>query len=107
MFWRGGMVERPRLHPLQHGRLALAAQGSEKFLDPGAIPVVSANGMRDAIVWTVQTRTWRASDPDRPAILHAYDASNITHELYRSSEDMARDGGGNALRFAMPTVVNG
>jgi hypothetical protein len=94
-------------YALQSGRLALAAQGTEKFLDPGAIPVVSANGTRDAIVWTVQTRTWRASEPDRPAILHAYDATNVGHELYRSSQDAARDSGGVALRFAMPTVVNG
>ena len=111
-WWNGHVYihcsnEQLKDYVLQNGKLALAATGAEKFLDPGAIPVVSASGTKNAIVWTVQTRTWRASDPDRQAILHAYDAGDIRRELYRSSENAARDGAGAALRFAMPTVVNG
>ena len=40
-------------------------------------------------------------------MLHAYDAANIQKELYNTEENSARDGAGKALRFTIPTVVNG
>lgn len=79
------------------------AKGTTKFIDPGAVPTVSANGTKDGIVWVVQTKGWRS--PDTPSILRAYDAANVARELYNSKSE--RDMAGNALRFAIPTVMNG
>jgi hypothetical protein len=43
----------------------------------------------------------------RATILHAYDARNVGHELYNLEEMTSRDRAGAALRFTVPTVVNG
>jgi len=81
------------------------AMGTHVFTDPGATPTISSNGSRDGIVWVIETRTWNGSD--RPAVLHAYDAANVARELYSSEQRSSRDRAGDAVRFAIPTVVNG
>jgi len=91
---------------VDHARLMLRkAAGGPKFTDPGATPTISANGTKDGIVWVIATKTWNGTD--RNAVLHAYDAANIQKELYNTEENSARDRAGKALRFTIPTVVNG
>jgi hypothetical protein len=92
---------------LTDGRLgeAPAAKGTHVFTDPGATPTISANGAADGIMWVVETKTWNGAD--RPAVLHAFDAANVAHELYSSEMNAARDRAGTAVRFAMPTIVAG
>jgi len=82
-----------------------AASGRQRFGNPGATPAISANGMKDGIVWLIETKAWNADD--RPAELHAYDAANVEHELYNSEQSAARDRVGRTLRFTIPTVMNG
>jgi hypothetical protein len=81
------------------------AVGTQRFGNPGATPAISANGTRNGIVWLIDTKTWNGAD--RPAVLHAYDASNIARELYTSDQNPDRDRVGLCLRFTIPTVVNG
>jgi outer membrane protein assembly factor BamB len=82
------------------------AQTSTTFA-AAATPTVSSDGARNGIVWTVETRPFGFSNQVPPAVLHAYDAANMAHELYSSSQDPSRDGAGPSLRFTIPTVVNG
>jgi len=70
------------------------------FNYPGTTPAVSANGKTNGIVWALQT-------DHSPEILHAYDANNLQTELYNSSQNQSRDNAGNAVKFSVPTIVNG
>jgi outer membrane protein assembly factor BamB len=70
------------------------------FPYPGASPAVSANGASDGIVWAVEN-----SDP---AVLHAYDATNLANELYDSSQAAGgRDSFGAGNKFIVPTIADG
>jgi hypothetical protein len=73
--------------------------GPRKFGFPGATPSISANDQADGIVWAIQ----RAS----PAVLAAYNATNVSIELYNSSRAGSRDILANGVKFAVPTVANG
>jgi hypothetical protein len=92
---------------LDHGQLSTApvARGTTRFTDPGATPTVSANGNFDGIVWLLRSKGWSA--PDRPAVLYAIDAANVSRELYNSEQNAGRDRAGLCLRFSIPMVAGG
>ena len=70
------------------------------FPYPGTAPAVSANGSANAIVW--------AHENSDPAVLHAYDAGNLVHELYNSSQAAnGRDHFGAGNKFITPTIADG
>jgi hypothetical protein len=68
------------------------SQGTLAYGYPGADPVVSANGAANGIVWSIDTKT---------AALIANDATNLGNTLYSGSL------GAPAIRWTVPTVVNG
>src|SRR5205085_7164269 len=70
---------------------------------PGAVPTISANGSSNGIVWSLDVGAYA---PNGPAILHAYDASNVATEIYNTSSYSA-DQLGAAVKFTVPTVSNG
>ena len=91
---------------VDHAQLTLKASGPARFLDSGATPAISANGSKDAIVWAASSKNWN-EPPTRQAILYANDAADVNHQLYTTEQNPQRDRPGIALRFAIPSVVNG
>jgi hypothetical protein len=110
-YWNGHvyyflMQDFLRDYALQNGRLSAqpVAKSTTRINDPGT-PAISANGAKNGIVWNLSTKVWNGSD--QPAVLFAYDAANVSHELYNSEQNPSRDRAGRALRFTIPTVANG
>jgi hypothetical protein len=78
---------------------------------PGATPSISSNGTTagTAIVWAIDSSQYGSPGPGPgPAVLHAYDATNISNELWNSAQAIDhRDQPGNAVKFSVPTIANG
>ena len=75
------------------------SQTANSFEYPGATPSISANGTSNAIVWAVENTN--------PAVLHAYNATNLT-EIYNSNQaPNGRDHFFDGNKFITPMIVNG
>jgi hypothetical protein len=76
---------------------------------PGGFLAVSAFGTNagTGIVWASHQYSGDAENSTRPGILHAYNAENVSHELWNSQQDSARDSVGNFAKFVPPMVANG
>jgi len=83
------------------------------FSYPGVNPMVSANGTTGGIVWALDNSTYAGGSPGGavngkgPAVLHAYNASDLTAELWNSSQSGTRDTAGTAIKYVSPTIANG
>jgi hypothetical protein len=76
------------------------SQTATQFTFPGTAPSVSANGTANAIVW--------AHENTSPAVLHAYDATNLAHEIYNSNQAAGnRDHFGAGNKYITPMVADG
>jgi len=86
-----------------------ASQSAETYVYPTPTPTISASPSGGAIVWVLDNNangTHNASGPLGPAILRAYDATNLGTTLY-SSAKLSADKAGNAAKFTVPVVANG
>jgi hypothetical protein len=106
----GGVL---RVFQLNNGLLSTnpISLGTVVFGQPGGVPVISADTDGPdghAIVWEVHADTYIQNDYvlNGPAILYAYDASDVSKELYDSTQAGTRDTAGIAVRFGVPTVAN-
>lgn len=68
----------------------------------GATPVISANNTSGGIAWALDISAY----PTGPAVLNAYDATNLATQLF-SSPTSGTGAAGNAVKFTVPTVANG
>jgi hypothetical protein len=87
---------------ISNAKLSLTPSSTtgHSFGYPGATPGISANGNSNAILWAVEN--------GNTAVLHAYDALNLSRELYNSSQaPSGRDAFGPGNKFITPTIVNG
>ena len=100
----GAMGDALKAFPMTDAKLATAPSSLSAitFAYPGTTPGVSANGTENGIVWAVESYV------SAQAVLHAYDATNLAHELYNSGQAAnSRDSFGNGNKFITPMIVNG
>ena len=95
-----------KMFPLTNGVLAkkATAQSSATSAFPGATPVVSSNGTQNGIVWAVLSDQYNSNGP---AVLYAFNATNVAQQLYASNQNSSRDTAGPANKFVVPVVTNG
>lgn len=115
-FWNNnlyiGGVQYPlyayELNPSTAQFSSYTSQSQEKFGYPGITPSISATGTTNGIVWALDSSASCISGAKScgPAVLHAYDATNLSHELWNSST-ASGDAAGNAVKFTVPTIANG
>ncbi len=87
---------------------SIVSQSSISYGYPGATPSVSSTGSSHGIVWALDNTSYctNGSPSCGPAVLHAYDATNLSIELWNSG-NVSGDAAGNAVKFTVPTVANG
>jgi hypothetical protein len=76
-----------------------SSRTARTFTYPGTTPAISASGTTNAIVWAVENTN--------PAVLHAYDANDLSREFYNSSQAGTRDAFGPGNKFITPMIASG
>jgi hypothetical protein len=96
-----------KMYSVSNGLLSTSAIAQSSNVFPvGSTPSVSANGASDGIVWAIERQESLDAEPGfRPALLYAFDATNISTMLYNSTQVVARDQGGCASKFQVPTIA--
>ena len=91
----GGWSDQIKAYTLKNGQFQTTPNSASGnvFPSPGATPSISANGTSNAIVWAVEN--------GNTASLYAYDATDLSKQLYRSNDV----GPGN--KFIVPTIAHG
>jgi hypothetical protein len=99
-------------YTLSQSTALLSASGnnsSETFNFPGATPSVSSMpNNTNGIVWALDQSQYCTQQAKGcgPVVLHAYDATNLSNELWNSTMSSG-DAAGNAVKFTVPTIANG
>ncbi len=110
-----GTTDHIKAFQLSNGLLSTSyiSETPELFSYPGGNTVVSSNGSTPGtgIMWAISPPASCTTDhcnPSGSGALRAYDATNLSTELYSSSLNISRDGLANGYtKFTVPTVANG
>jgi outer membrane protein assembly factor BamB len=97
----GAVSDHIKAFTITNARLSSSptSQTGNTFGYPGSTPGISANGTANAILWAVEN--------GGTAVLHAYDATDLSHELYNSNQAGSRDQFGAGNKFITPMIANG
>ena len=114
-YWNGNLyfhevADNLNQFPLQNGRAQTPTPSESEFGGfPNSPPAVSAHGTSNGVLWLIHFRISGQPCPAGSAVLYAFDATNVASHLYNScgSTNYQRDQAGAAVKFAVPTIVNG
>jgi hypothetical protein len=97
----GAVGDHLKAFPITSAKLSTtpATESSNSFAYPGTTPSISANGTSNGIVWAVENGS--------PGVLHAYNAANLTSELYNSNEAANNRDHFSGNKYVTPMVANG
>jgi len=98
-----------KMYTLTNGQLSSASVSQSSNIFPiGATPSSSGIGNQNGIIWATERQEALGITPGQlPAILYAYDATNLANMLYNSAQNPTRDTGGCANKFQVPVVAKG
>jgi Immunoglobulin domain len=98
----GGVSDSLKAFPITYAKLATApsSESATTYGYPGATPSISANNSTNGIVWTVENN-------NGAGVLHAYDATNLAHELYNSNQASNGRDNFNNNKFITPMIAKG
>jgi uncharacterized repeat protein (TIGR03806 family) len=102
MFYIAGSGDSLKSFTISNGVMSASPTAHSATSFGQSTPCISANGVNNAIVWNVEAYSSVGS-----AVLHAFNATNVSQELYNSTQDQARDNPGSALEYTIPAIVNG
>jgi hypothetical protein len=70
---------------------------------------ISANGLvpGSGIVWAAFSSDGLADGNPHPGVLHAFDAANVSNDLWNSNQNSAQDYSGSWAKWCPPIVANG
>ena len=109
VYWNGRVYFAPVAGPVQAFSLtncllstSPTSLSSETYGGRGGTMQISANGASSGILWTLQT-----GGSGVPGILHAYDATDLSKQLYNSNQTGTRDALDEWDKFSVPVVANG
>jgi Malectin domain/Immunoglobulin domain/PQQ enzyme repeat len=91
--------DRLKAFTIINGKLSPASSATNTLEYPGATPSISANASSNGIVWSYNNSS--------PAVLGAYEAANVSHQLYHTNMAGTRDHFGNGNKFMTPTIAKG
>jgi hypothetical protein len=96
----GAVGDALKAFPVVTAKLAAtpSSQSTHHFGYPGTTPSISANGTTSGIIWAIE---------NSGAILFAYDATDLTKELYDSNQAAGNRDHFSGNKFITPMVVNG
>jgi len=98
---------------LVNGSFVIPASAQSPVLAPGGMPggmlSLSANSgtTGTGILWATLSQGGDANHTPRPGVLRAYDADNVTRELWNSQQNATRDALGLFSKFSPPTIADG
>ena len=97
----GAVGDHLKAFPIANAKLAAvpASQSAVSFAYPGTTPSISANGTSNGIIWAVENNSG--------GVLHAYDATNLTNELYNSNQAANSRDHFSDNKYVTPMVANG
>ncbi|MGP0017691.1 MAG: hypothetical protein ACLPHP_03905 [Candidatus Sulfotelmatobacter sp.] len=122
----GDVLRQFTFDPSTEFNTTASSWSSIAFGFPDVSPSVSSQGASNGIVWAIDAGLYGYASPNSgninpsycyavpvpstcagPAILHAYNATNLAMEYWNSSIAGLRDQAGNAVKFVPPTIANG
>jgi hypothetical protein len=97
----GAVSDSIKAFPIASAKLATApsSKTANQFPYPGATPAISANGTSNSVLWAVENAA--------PAVLHAYDATNLATELYNSNQAAGGRDQFAGNKFITAMIANG
>jgi hypothetical protein len=97
----GAVGDHLKAFPITSAKLLAtpATQSSNSFGYPGTTPSISANGTSNGIVWAVENGS--------TGVLHAFNAANLTSELYNSNQAANSRDHFSDNKYVTPMVANG